>query len=433
MIEHPLPQNITAYQFHLIGNMTVKQFLILLVGVGIGFLFFQTNLPGLIKWFFIIFFGLLAAATAFVPYESRTLDQWIWNFIRAIYRPTKFYWTRQVEVPAFFAYTQRSDVRNQQQQFDLTPYKRQQVRQYLSSLGTSTGQPSDNDPLDLFTQRSSQIDELFTNVQAARDVDPAEYEQVIKPELQVRARPLRLQRVKSSSTMTASGAAAPAQTTAPPPQHSSAVKTEALSPVLEPTSSAPSTSGTRAHVAPQAVLKVAPVPAQAQHLETENSPLAALTPESQGDVQMYAHTEENVSSQSGENVVPAIFSTDLPFPSLPDKPNLLVGMVHDPDHKIISGAIVEILDTNGNTVRAMKTNALGQFYISSPLPNGQYHIETDKDGFTFPVYAFEATGTPLSPVDVRANPVAKAASTANAQPTQTPAPNQPTLQQPAVA
>ena len=67
MIEHPVPQNITAYQFHLIGNMTIKQFLILLVGAGLAFLFYTTNLPGIIKWPLILIFFGGGAMAAFVP------------------------------------------------------------------------------------------------------------------------------------------------------------------------------------------------------------------------------------------------------------------------------------------------------------------------------------------------------------------------------
>lgn len=404
MIEHPLPQNITAYQFHLIGNMTVKQFLMLLVGVGIGFLFYQTNLPMVIKWFFILFFFLLAAATAFLPYESRTLDQWLVNFIRAIYRPTKFYWTRKLEIPAFFAYVQRSDVQNQDQKLDLAPYKRQQVRQYLSSLGTTAAVA--DDPLDLFTQRSSQINDLFANVQAAVDVDPAEYEQIIKPQLQVRARPLRPKRVTASST----ASAAPLRQVAAPNQHSTAVNAQAISPVLESSANAATGPSQTAHLTPKEVLRVAPAQQQAS-LENNNTAVGSLAPESQGDAEMYSSAVQAGSSQTGETVLPAVFSNDLPFPSVPDQPNLLVGMVHDGERKIISGAIVEILDTNGNTVRAMKTNALGQFYISSPLPNGEYRIETEKDGVTFPVYSFAASGTLLAPVDVQAQATSQTAQT----------------------
>jgi len=385
--------------------MTVKQFLMLLVGVGIGFLFYQTNLPMVIKWFFILFFFLLAAATAFLPYESRTLDQWLVNFIRAIYRPTKFYWTRKLEIPAFFAYVQRTDVQNQDQKLDLAPYKRQQVRQYLSSLGTTA--PVADDPLDLFTQRSSQINDLFTNVQAAVDVNPAEYEQIIKPQLQVRARPLRPKRVMATST----ASAAPLRQVVAPNQHSTAVNREAISPVLETAANTSAGPSQTAHLAAKEVLRVAPAQQQAA-LENDNTTVGSLAPESQGDAQMYSSAVQAGSSQTGETVLPAVFSTDLPFPSVPDQPNLLVGMVHDAERKIISGAIVEILDTNGNTVRAMKTNALGQFYISSPLPNGEYRIETEKDGVTFPVYSFAASGTLLAPVDVQAQTTPQTAQTA---------------------
>lgn len=421
MIEHPLPQNITAYQFHLIGNMTVKQFLILLAGVGVCIVLYSTNLFFLLKWGLIIFFFLLAAATAFVPYESRTLDQWLINFIRAIYRPTKFYWTRQLEVPGFFAFHQRSDVQRQQVQLDLTPYRQQQVRQYLSSLGTTAA--PENDPLDIFSQRSGQISELFTNVQAARDVNPAEYQEVIKPELQVRARPLRPSRTVFSLGAAGSLAGAipggaqtpvpqPAAPMLPPVQHSTATlqrQDPAASATAEPAATQQDANassrvahGSRAHVSAQEILRVAPVQEQQTSLEAENGALTDIAPPSQGEAEMYADSQTASSSLSGEHVIPAVFNPDLPFPSVPDKPNLLVGMVHDVAHKIIPGAIVEILDSTGNTVRAMKTNALGQFYISSPLPNGTYHLETEKDGFQFPVYAFDATGAVLPPVDILA-------------------------------
>jgi hypothetical protein len=48
----------------------------------------------------------------------------------------------------------------------------------------------------------------------------------------------------------------------------------------------------------------------------------------------------------------------------------------------------------------MKTNSLGQFYISSPLKPGTYHLETEHADFQFPVYQIEIQNTALDPVNI---------------------------------
>ncbi|TSC84204.1 MAG: Uncharacterized protein G01um101416_1120 [Microgenomates group bacterium Gr01-1014_16] len=57
MDQHPVPQNISSYEFRLVGDMTLKQFLQLAGGAGAGLLIFRLPLP-----------------------------------FKAIYAPTEFYW-----------------------------------------------------------------------------------------------------------------------------------------------------------------------------------------------------------------------------------------------------------------------------------------------------------------------------------------------------
>ncbi|MDQ5951410.1 MAG: hypothetical protein QG639_691, partial [Patescibacteria group bacterium] len=58
MKEHPIPQDITNYRFHIVGSMTLKQFGEVLVGVIISFIIYQTNLIAIIKWpLIVLFFG----------------------------------------------------------------------------------------------------------------------------------------------------------------------------------------------------------------------------------------------------------------------------------------------------------------------------------------------------------------------------------------
>jgi len=62
--------------------------------------------------------------------------------------------------------------------------------------------------------------------------------------------------------------------------------------------------------------------------------------------------------------------------------------------------VVVIYDKEGLPVRALKTNKLGQFTGSTPLPNGTYTIELEKDSFNFDVLQIELTGPVLPPLQI---------------------------------
>lgn len=102
MEQHPIPQNISSYQFRLVGDMTLKQFFQLAGGFLVGLIFYSSPLIGIIKWPFAILSVILGAAMAFVPLEERPLERWILAFFKAIYSPTIFRWKRTTEAPKFF-------------------------------------------------------------------------------------------------------------------------------------------------------------------------------------------------------------------------------------------------------------------------------------------------------------------------------------------
>lgn len=104
MQQHPIPQNVTQYQFRLVGDMTLKQFLELCIGLGLAYLFFASNLIFIIKWPLIILSILFGAGLAFFPIEDRPLDQWIINFVKAIYQPTRFIWEKTNKIPRLFIF-----------------------------------------------------------------------------------------------------------------------------------------------------------------------------------------------------------------------------------------------------------------------------------------------------------------------------------------
>ncbi len=100
--QHPIPQQISSYQFRLVGDMTLKQFFQIAGGALISLLFYASNLPGLIKWPLVIFFALLGVALAFLPFEERPLQQWIIVFFKSVYSPTLYSWKKTEKPEIFF-------------------------------------------------------------------------------------------------------------------------------------------------------------------------------------------------------------------------------------------------------------------------------------------------------------------------------------------
>jgi len=100
--QHAIPQQISSYQFRLVGDMTLKQFFQVAGGALISLLIYASSLPGYIKWPAIIFFSLSGVALAFLPFEERPLQQWIFSFFKSVYSPTIYLWRKSEKSPVFF-------------------------------------------------------------------------------------------------------------------------------------------------------------------------------------------------------------------------------------------------------------------------------------------------------------------------------------------
>ncbi len=91
----------------------------------------------------------------------------------------------------------------------------------------------------------------------------------------------------------------------------------------------------------------------------------------------------------------------LPIPFTPTTPNTLVGMTLTPEGKILDGALIEIRQ-QGLSVRATRSNSLGQFLFAKPLDNGNYQIITDKTGYLFESYTLELKNQIVKPLKIQA-------------------------------
>ena len=99
------------------------------------------------------------------------------------------------------------------------------------------------------------------------------------------------------------------------------------------------------------------------------------------------------------------FSVDAAPPSPPIAINTITGQVMDSDRKIIEGAILEIKDSNGRPVRALKSNKAGHFIIVTPLQNGKYEVTIEKEGFKFEPVSFDAKGEMIPAIAIRGNKI----------------------------
>jgi len=90
-------------------------------------------------------------------------------------------------------------------------------------------------------------------------------------------------------------------------------------------------------------------------------------------------------------------------PSLTSAPNVINGIVKDANGLLLSNAIIVVKDGKGEPVRALKTNKIGQFAISTPLPNGTYTMELEAPGRSFDIIQVDVKGKVMPPIEIRSN------------------------------
>ncbi|MCL5411830.1 MAG: PrgI family protein [Patescibacteria group bacterium] len=89
-------------------------------------------------------------------------------------------------------------------------------------------------------------------------------------------------------------------------------------------------------------------------------------------------------------------------PAITSVPNVINGIVKDKNGLLVSDVIIVVKDVDDEPVRALKTNKIGQFAISTPLPNGTYTMELEKDGYEFDIIEIVVAGEILAPIEIRA-------------------------------
>ncbi len=106
-----------------------------------------------------------------------------------------------------------------------------------------------------------------------------------------------------------------------------------------------------------------------------------------------------------KKIVTAKTQPKVKLPILTRKANAISGIVVDKKGKFIESAVVLIKNVAGQNLRALKTNALGQFVATTPLPSRKYYIEVSKPGHSFDIVEVNLTGGVVPPVLIQSHEI----------------------------
>lgn len=336
--QHPVPQDISNYKFRLIGDMTIKQFAALGISIVLSVMTYSAPLPFFFKYPISFIILLTGVGTAFVPFQGRTLDVWIVAFIKSIYSPTQYIW------------------KHGHQEVVTTP-----------------------------TADNSAPQTPVVNISApATDIVP------------------------TTTQLTDIPLSTPQLQTEPPAEENNLSQPTGQQPVAEvsmiddPQSTTPDTppiTYTKS-IIEKTVINSEPIATKSEASTTDSPQLATSNVIPSTTESSPANTTQEPTSQSEIRDLKSDISS-LPIPFTPTTPNTLVGLTLTPQGQTLDGVLVEIKNQS-ITMRATKSNKLGQFLFVRPLENGLYQILAEKEGFNFESYSIQLTGEIINPLRIQA-------------------------------
>ncbi len=154
MEQHPIPRQITTFEFKLIGFLTLKQFIYLIVFTPLGFIVFRVFPVPFLNIVLGAMVAGIGAAFAFVPINDRPLDVWIRNLMRRVTSPTQYMYHKENK-PIYFL----GDL-----YFAQDPHRAMthiESRQKLSAYLAQTGGTNASAPVQAQSKKKQQISNLF--------------------------------------------------------------------------------------------------------------------------------------------------------------------------------------------------------------------------------------------------------------------------------
>ncbi len=408
MDNHPIPQDVTHFQFKLIGNLTLKQFGYVAAGGIAAWITMSTGAPIFIKIIISLIFAGGGLVFAFVPIEGRPADLMMTYFFKALFQPNQYLFQKQegynelmtapriTNVPAPTALPQQLSRQQTAQTF--MAQQRNVMPSGMPMMQTMQPNFQPQVQASSIVAPAAQVKAIPTAIPLSSvSINPAT-QTFQQPQTQPIISPLQTAPMAPIPVTSPLDIAPIKPITEPLPTPMPAAK-----PVIPPPIQTP----------PPPIAQQQPNPAlqealaQKKQLEEQLAQLQKQL-EQKAQLQTPVQTQEPIGQAPVVKPVSPVIKT-VPMaqktsqaPMVSDFPNIIMGVVKDARGNVLPNILIEVKDNDDNPVRAFKTNALGQFASATPLLNGTYTIlfEDPAKTHSFDALQIEASGEIMQPVEV---------------------------------
>jgi hypothetical protein len=375
MEQHPVPQNVTTFQFRLIGDMTLKQFGYLIGGAIGAYIMYKLPLPFFFTWPLAVLSAVGGFGLAFVPIEERPMDIWVLSFIKSVYSPTQYVWFRQTPHPP------------EQQATPLVAQSSAAVKQIPAVAPSGS------------TSRTDVLQNIFLPG-VHTPTQPSDATLIKKPKTSIvdwladlwgtkaKSMPPTPPSVMRTTLPTKHMDFSPPPIVRPTPNMTQTLKdTQQKESVLE---NKVKTLQTELQEKTTAESRVLDLQSQLTDLIKEREKMTReleLLRRQSVPAPSVAPTSTTTTTQTPKmptiQIIQPGRAVKVGLPRLTTFPNIVTGIVKDKDKNLLPGVLVTVKDKEGVPVRALKTNRLGQFAASTQLPNGVYLVEIEDPRFRY--------------------------------------------------
>jgi hypothetical protein len=398
METHPIPQNVTSFEFHLVGDMTLKQFMYLGTGLGLAYLLYATlfySMPFLAVPLIALSAGL-GAAFAFLPIYDRPLDHWVKAFFKAVYSPTKGLWHSYLNPKAKITADEPIFKLRLNQYLGRSGFNQPMEEQLVQAIGPRPLSKNIIQKPIVFTPPTQQG---IQAVISTATQDALQKEDVAKKQSELLKQSLsRVQQNQGKLPTNQDLNKLVEMAKEAQILQAKIADTEKLINQL--------TTKAQAQTNPaefkQVSINLQNLINQTQELYKQTSKMSQTISAPLPEVKTPAPLPSLVFEKPKVSVVETPISKPTTL-MLTSQPNVINGVVIDPVGNALEAVIVIIHNKDGVPVRALKTNKLGQFTGATPLATGTYDITLEKDGFSFKTLRITLDGSLLGPMNITAN------------------------------
>ncbi|MDP3998367.1 MAG: PrgI family protein [bacterium] len=419
MEQHPVPQNITSFEFRLIGDMTLKQFGFLAVAGILAFIIWELPLPGFIRIPIASLCAFFGVAFAFLPLEDRPLHRWFLAFLKAIYSPTQFIFQKSEATPVYLTASFASLIQIAAPSLRVEE-SRQKLEEYLKTLPQSLPTALDGKETDSLKKIQALLKTMahLPLRQASLQTPASIFQNIPYPggilQSEVPSAPSRKKLTFAGGGRLIFEEENKTTPTVPLADENITNRAELLVDQIKRLKQEITTLHERRPQTQASPKDLAEYEDRLILLEKELDQ-AEMERESLMKAMLQLHKDlrerpkgvtpkEVLGGPQAVKIVSAEAAKEVGLTHMTDIPNVVTGVVQDKKSAFLANILVEIKDLKGNSVRAFKTNKIGQFAAATPLQNGTYNLELEdpRHQFIFDIIEVKMDGNVLPPLVIYA-------------------------------